>query len=115
MFTPLEYGCCGFPEERAIDEYGKQNLEVRTPKSQLTCSLRVFFLGLAALYSRHSVITRLEFRWAELLWLCFHLASKELDSQKPRTGLNAVRVMHNYLHVAEKHLTSGGRTWVAEL
>ncbi|KAL2299837.1 hypothetical protein Nmel_012690 [Mimus melanotis] len=28
VFTPLEYGCCGYPEERAIDEFGKQNLEV---------------------------------------------------------------------------------------
>ncbi|RMB98890.1 hypothetical protein DUI87_24434 [Hirundo rustica rustica] len=28
VFTPLEYGSCGYPEERAIDEYGKQNLEV---------------------------------------------------------------------------------------
>lgn len=55
MFTPLEYGCCGYPEEKAVDEYGKQNLEVRTPKSQLTCSLKVFFLGLDALFSRHSV------------------------------------------------------------
>lgn len=56
MFTPLEYGSCGYPEEKAIDEFGKQNLEVRTPKSQLTYSLRVFFLGLgAALFSRHSV------------------------------------------------------------
>nr|XP_006120269.2 thioredoxin reductase 3 [Pelodiscus sinensis] len=28
VFTPLEYGCCGLPEERAIEEYGKDNLEV---------------------------------------------------------------------------------------
>ncbi|NXU15421.1 TRXR3 reductase, partial [Pardalotus punctatus] len=28
VFTPLEYGSCGFPEEKAIEEYGKQNLEV---------------------------------------------------------------------------------------
>lgn len=55
MFTPLEYGSCGYPEEKAIDEYGEQNLEVRTHKSQLTWSLRVFLLGLAALFSRHSV------------------------------------------------------------
>lgn len=55
MFTPLEYGSCGYPEEKAISEYGEQNLEVRTPKSQLTHSLRVFFLGLATLVSRHSL------------------------------------------------------------
>ncbi|KFP87401.1 Thioredoxin reductase 3, partial [Acanthisitta chloris] len=28
VFTPLEYGSCGFPEEKAVEEYGKQNLEV---------------------------------------------------------------------------------------
>uniref|UniRef100_A0A8C3V2F3 Thioredoxin reductase 3 n=1 Tax=Catharus ustulatus TaxID=91951 RepID=A0A8C3V2F3_CATUS len=28
VFTPLEYGSCGYPEEKAIEEYGKQNLEV---------------------------------------------------------------------------------------
>ncbi|CAM5125885.1 unnamed protein product [Eretmochelys imbricata] len=28
VFTPLEYGCCGLPEERAIEEYGKENVEV---------------------------------------------------------------------------------------
>ncbi|XP_064288800.1 thioredoxin reductase 3 [Passer domesticus] len=28
VFTPLEYGSCGYPEEKAIDEYGEQNLEV---------------------------------------------------------------------------------------
>ncbi|NXV34798.1 TRXR3 reductase, partial [Rissa tridactyla] len=28
VFTPLEYGSCGLAEERAIEEYGKQNLEV---------------------------------------------------------------------------------------
>ncbi|XP_074861249.1 thioredoxin reductase 3 [Carettochelys insculpta] len=28
VFTPLEYGCCGLPEERAIKEYGKENIEV---------------------------------------------------------------------------------------
>ncbi|CAM5154277.1 unnamed protein product [Natator depressus] len=28
VFTPLEYGCCGLPEERAIEEYGKENIEV---------------------------------------------------------------------------------------
>ncbi|XP_009089351.3 thioredoxin reductase 3 [Serinus canaria] len=28
VFTPLEYGSCGYPEEKAIDEYGQQNLEV---------------------------------------------------------------------------------------
>uniref|UniRef100_A0A8C8VJL8 thioredoxin-disulfide reductase (NADPH) n=1 Tax=Pelusios castaneus TaxID=367368 RepID=A0A8C8VJL8_9SAUR len=28
VFTPLEYGCCGLPEERAIGEYGKESIEV---------------------------------------------------------------------------------------
>ncbi|KFV07156.1 Thioredoxin reductase 3, partial [Pterocles gutturalis] len=28
VFTPLEYGSCGLAEERAIEDYGKQNLEV---------------------------------------------------------------------------------------
>ncbi|OWK63595.1 thioredoxin reductase 3 [Lonchura striata] len=28
VFTPLEYGSCGYPEEKAISEYGEQNLEV---------------------------------------------------------------------------------------
>lgn len=28
VFTPLEYGSCGLAEEKAIEEYGKQNLEV---------------------------------------------------------------------------------------
>uniref|UniRef100_A0A8C2TZP2 thioredoxin-disulfide reductase (NADPH) n=1 Tax=Coturnix japonica TaxID=93934 RepID=A0A8C2TZP2_COTJA len=28
VFTPLEYGSCGLPEEKAVEEYGKQNLEV---------------------------------------------------------------------------------------
>nr|XP_033782285.1 thioredoxin reductase 3 [Geotrypetes seraphini] len=28
VFTPLEYGCCGLSEERAIELYGKENIEV---------------------------------------------------------------------------------------
>uniref|UniRef100_A0A8D2D2Y5 Thioredoxin reductase 3 n=1 Tax=Sciurus vulgaris TaxID=55149 RepID=A0A8D2D2Y5_SCIVU len=28
VFTPLEYGCCGFSEEKAIEVYKKENLEV---------------------------------------------------------------------------------------
>lgn len=28
VFTPLEYGCCGLPEEKAIEFYGEDNLEV---------------------------------------------------------------------------------------
>lgn len=28
VFTPLEYGCCGYSEERAIEVYQKENLEV---------------------------------------------------------------------------------------
>lgn len=28
VFTPLEYGCCGLPEEEAVKKYGKENLEV---------------------------------------------------------------------------------------
>ncbi|KAK2505124.1 hypothetical protein MC885_019420 [Smutsia gigantea] len=29
VFTPLEYGCCGLSEEKAIEMYQKENLEVR--------------------------------------------------------------------------------------
>lgn len=29
VFTPLEYGCCGLAEEKAIEVYKKENLEVR--------------------------------------------------------------------------------------
>uniref|UniRef100_A0A4X1TX12 thioredoxin-disulfide reductase (NADPH) n=1 Tax=Sus scrofa TaxID=9823 RepID=A0A4X1TX12_PIG len=29
VFTPLEYGCCGYSEERAIEVYQKENLEDR--------------------------------------------------------------------------------------
>ncbi|XP_060622182.1 thioredoxin reductase 3 [Anolis sagrei] len=28
VFTPLEYGCCGLPEERAIEQLGQENVEV---------------------------------------------------------------------------------------
>ncbi|KAL7832958.1 hypothetical protein SRHO_G00299760 [Serrasalmus rhombeus] len=28
VFTPLEYGSCGLPEERAVELYGQENLEV---------------------------------------------------------------------------------------
>ncbi|XP_039627056.1 thioredoxin reductase 3 [Polypterus senegalus] len=28
VFTPLEYGCCGLSEEKAIELYGEENLEV---------------------------------------------------------------------------------------
>eukprot|EP00079_Xenopus_tropicalis_P024236 XP_012816793.1 PREDICTED: thioredoxin reductase 3 isoform X1 [Xenopus tropicalis] len=28
VFTPLEYGCCGYAEEKAIEIYGEENLEV---------------------------------------------------------------------------------------
>lgn len=28
VFTPLEYGCCGLSEEKAIEMYQKENLEV---------------------------------------------------------------------------------------
>uniref|UniRef100_A0A8C3W4Z3 Thioredoxin reductase 3 n=1 Tax=Catagonus wagneri TaxID=51154 RepID=A0A8C3W4Z3_9CETA len=28
VFTPLEYGCCGYSEERAVEVYQKENLEV---------------------------------------------------------------------------------------
>ncbi|XP_063766919.1 thioredoxin reductase 3 isoform X1 [Eleginops maclovinus] len=28
VFTPLEYGCCGLSEDRAIELYGQENLEV---------------------------------------------------------------------------------------
>ncbi|CDW52874.1 Pyr redox dim and Pyr redox and Pyr redox 2 domai n containing protein [Trichuris trichiura] len=29
VFTPLEYGSCGLAEEKAIEKYGKENIEVR--------------------------------------------------------------------------------------
>lgn len=29
VFTPLEYGCCGLSEEKAIEVHRKENLEVR--------------------------------------------------------------------------------------
>eukprot|EP01138_Halocafeteria_seosinensis_P012862 gb/GECG01013139.1/.p1 GENE.gb/GECG01013139.1/~~gb/GECG01013139.1/.p1 ORF type:complete len:618 (+),score=95.37 gb/GECG01013139.1/:1-1854(+) len=28
VFTPLEYGACGYPEEQAIEEFGEDNIEV---------------------------------------------------------------------------------------
>ncbi|KAJ7316917.1 hypothetical protein JRQ81_003079 [Phrynocephalus forsythii] len=28
VFTPLEYGCCGFSEERALEQFGQDNIEV---------------------------------------------------------------------------------------
>ncbi|XP_075039747.1 thioredoxin reductase 3 [Mixophyes fleayi] len=28
VFTPMEYGCCGYPEEKAIDLFGEESLEV---------------------------------------------------------------------------------------
>ncbi|KAL7986130.1 hypothetical protein Chor_011296 [Crotalus horridus] len=28
VFTPLEYGCCGLPEEKAIELFGEENIEV---------------------------------------------------------------------------------------
>ncbi|KRZ37756.1 Thioredoxin reductase 1, cytoplasmic [Trichinella pseudospiralis] len=28
VFTPLEYGCCGLSEEKAIEKYGENNIEV---------------------------------------------------------------------------------------
>lgn len=29
VFTPMEYGSCGYPEEKAVEIYGQENLEVR--------------------------------------------------------------------------------------
>ena len=29
VFTPLEYGCCGLPEEEAIAQFGEESVEVR--------------------------------------------------------------------------------------
>ncbi len=29
VFTPLEYGACGYSEEAAITKYGQENIEVR--------------------------------------------------------------------------------------
>ncbi|KRX86943.1 Thioredoxin reductase 1, cytoplasmic [Trichinella pseudospiralis] len=29
VFTPLEYGCCGLSEEKAIEKYGENNIEMR--------------------------------------------------------------------------------------
>lgn len=28
VFTPLEYGSCGYPEEEAIEKFGEANIEV---------------------------------------------------------------------------------------
>jgi thioredoxin reductase (NADPH) len=28
VFTPLEYGCCGYSEEEAIKKFGANNIEV---------------------------------------------------------------------------------------
>lgn len=28
VFTPLEYGCCGLAEEKAVELYGQDNIEV---------------------------------------------------------------------------------------
>jgi len=28
VFTPLEYGCCGYAEEEAYEKYGKENITV---------------------------------------------------------------------------------------
>ena len=28
MFTPLEYGACGYSEEDAIEKFGEENIEV---------------------------------------------------------------------------------------
>uniref|UniRef100_A0A8C0W8X8 thioredoxin-disulfide reductase (NADPH) n=1 Tax=Castor canadensis TaxID=51338 RepID=A0A8C0W8X8_CASCN len=39
LFTPLEYGCCGLSEEKAIEVYKKENLEVR---SCLTVAFKTF-------------------------------------------------------------------------
>lgn len=38
VFTPLEYGACGLSEDRAIELYGQENLEV-TQKQSLSLSL----------------------------------------------------------------------------
>jgi len=29
VFTPLEYGCCGYSEEEAIKKFGANNIEVK--------------------------------------------------------------------------------------
>lgn len=31
VFTPLEYGCCGLSEEKAIEKFGEENIEVSSP------------------------------------------------------------------------------------
>jgi len=28
IFTPLEYGCCGYSEEKAIEEFGKDKIKI---------------------------------------------------------------------------------------
>jgi len=28
VFTPLEYGCCGYPEDEAYEKFGKENVTV---------------------------------------------------------------------------------------
>jgi thioredoxin reductase (NADPH) len=31
VFTPLEYGCCGLSEEKAMEKFGEENIEVNSP------------------------------------------------------------------------------------
>lgn len=31
VFTPLEYGCCGLSEEKAVEKFGEENIEVSSP------------------------------------------------------------------------------------
>ena len=38
VFTPLEYGCCGYAEEAAVEEFGEAAVEVRVPRA-VHCSL----------------------------------------------------------------------------
>uniref|UniRef100_A0AAY4EGL5 thioredoxin-disulfide reductase (NADPH) n=1 Tax=Denticeps clupeoides TaxID=299321 RepID=A0AAY4EGL5_9TELE len=41
VFTPLEYGCCGHAEERAVELYGQENIEVGFCKLLISIRNRV--------------------------------------------------------------------------
>lgn len=43
VFTPLEYGCCGLSEEKAIEVYKKENLEVRILYDQPSFLEAIFY------------------------------------------------------------------------
>lgn len=44
VFTPMEYGCCGYSEEKAIEVFGEENLEVSRSSQCKTCLLTIVFV-----------------------------------------------------------------------